>query len=155
MLPGRQVVCASCSLSSESWKEIQNVLKTVHLEYFFFIFIIQCPSNWITFFQMMTSWVFDKFWQHYCLQCRGFTDVWENIITFTVVPMFVPTNCRTVLISVTWLSWVPFYKTQCTVVWRPKKRPVYGNVSRSDPVCTTIPPIRWTNTWEKERECDK
>ena len=85
------------------------------------------------------------------LNCGGFTDVRPNSTTKTVCPMSVPTNWHTVLIvGVTWFIGVPVYKSKDIVLWCPSERPFLKHVVPSDPVLTTVPPLRWTQSWQKK-----
>ena len=87
-----------------------------------------------------------------CLHCRRFTDVWKDTSAQTVIPILVLTNWHTILIAVPVVRFIgaPVNKTQCTVVWRPNVRPFHGKVISSDPVFTTLPPIRRTKSWQKK-----
>ena len=92
--------------------------------------------------------------RQYVLHCRGFTDVWPNLMALTVSPMIVFTNCHTMFVAdvVVWFTGVPVYKFKFTVVWRPSERSFLMQVISSDPVFTTHPPsFSRTQSWQKKK----
>ena len=166
-------------LTSESKIQIRNVwnieqIKHVLLHCYTVYDLLKMSTEYIMSLELininckMTSRTFDSNFdkkhdncyrssRQYCLHYRGFTDVWKGTSAETVSPMLVLTNCHTILIAleVVWLIGLPVYKIQCTVVWCPSERSFLIHVISSDPVFTTLPPFRRTQSWQKTRNVIK